>query len=254
MILGLKNKIILVFLIFISALITSVNCVFAEYKVPRAIGYVNDYANVLDDTSKAKLNGILTELKQKTGAEVAVVTLTSLDGYPIEDVGLAIGRQWGVGEKGKANGVVIITAINDRKLRIEVGYGIEGYLTDAHAGRIRDTYMIPYFKQGDYKNGIIFGTTAVVDTISKGYGVNISGNYSLPTQTPQQDSGSDAASFIMFLIFMFLLIRYPSFTTGLLLGNVLGGGRSCGSGFGGGSSFGGFGGGGFGGGGASGGW
>lgn len=224
---------------------------FAEYKAPKPIGYVNDYANVLPGDSVAKLNGIIQELRSKTGAEVVVVTLRSLDGYPIEDVGLEIGRQWKIGEKGKDNGVVILTAINDHKLRIEVGYGIEGYLTDAHAGRIRDTYMVPYFKKGDYQTGIIYGTSAVVSSIAKGYGVTISGNY----QIPQTQDEPDGFSILIFFLFIFLFIRYPSFMTGLLIGSMNSGRYSSGGGFGGGSGFGGFGGsGGFGGGGASGGW
>lgn len=227
---------------------------FAEYRAPRPIGYVNDYAHVLDMSSTARLNGVLKELESKTGAQVAVVTLQSLDGYPIEDVGLSIGRQWGVGQKGKDNGAVIVTAIGDRKLRIEIGYGLEGYITDAHAGRIRDEYMVPYFKKGDYQDGIIYGTSAVVQAIAKGYGVSISGNYSVPVSQPQEDEGSGFMSLIFFLAFMFLFIRYPSFMMGMILGGFLGGGRSSGGGFGGGSDFGGFGGGGFGGGGASGGW
>ncbi len=225
---------------------------FAEYKAPRPVGYVNDFAYVMSDDSVAKLNGIIKELKYKTGAEVVVVTLKSLEGYPIEDVGLAIGRQWKIGQKGKNNGVVILTAINDRKLRIEVGYGIEPYLTDAQAGRIRDNYMIPYFKKDDYQSGIIYGTSAVVTTIAKGYNVTISGNYQLPAAQDEPDG----LSIIIFLIVVILFIRYPSFMAGFFLGNMTSGRYyTGGGGFSGGSGFGGFGGsGGFGGGGASGGW
>lgn len=225
----------------------------AAYKAPQPIGYVNDFAHVLSDDSVQKLNGIIKELETKTGTEVVVVTLKSLEGYPIEDVGLTIGRQWKIGQKGKNNGVVIVTAINDRKLRIEVGYGIEAYLTDGQAGRIRDSYMIPYFQKGDYKNGIIYGTSAVVSNIAKGYGVTISGNYQLPQS---QEDMPDGYSIFIFFLFIFLFIRYPSFMSGVLIGNMSSGRYyTGGGGFGGSSGFGGFGGsGGFGGGGSSGGW
>lgn len=249
---NLFKKIIVFLPIIVCLFLLGAEKSFSAYKAPRPVGYVNDFAHVLSDNSVAKLNGIIKELQAKTGTEVVVVTLKSLDGYPIEDVGLTIGRQWKIGQKGKDNGVIILTAIDDRKLRIEVGYGIEGYLTDAHAGIIRDEYMIPYFKKGDYQSGIIYGTSAVVSTIAKGYGVAISGNYQLP---PIQDEPSGFSIFVFFL-FIFLFIRYPSFMTGFLIGNLSSGRYyTGGGGFGGGSGFGGFGGsGGFGGGGASGGW
>ena len=243
----------LIYLLFILCFfIFGIEKSFSEYKAPKPVGYVNDFANVLSQDSKSNLNSIIAELKSKTGAEVVVVTLKTLEGYMPEDVGLAIGRQWKVGEKDKNNGVIILTAITDRKLRIEVGYGIEPYLTDAQAGRIRDGYMIPYFKKGDYQSGIVYGTAAVVSTIAKGYDVTVSGNYKLP---PAQDE-PDGASIVFLLILMFLFIRYPSFMAGFMFNMMLGGrGYTGGGGFGGGSSFGGFGGsGGFGGGGASGRW
>jgi len=247
----IKNKILFALILFIGLFAVGVNSANAQYATPKAVGYVNDFAKVLTQENLSKLNGLLMELKSKTGAEVAVVTLSSLDGYPIEDVGLAIGRDWKIGQKGKDNGLVIVVAPNDRKMRIEVGYGLEGILTDSGAGRIRDEYMVPYFKQGDYQTGIIYGTSAVVSTIAKGYGVNITGNYDVPPPT-QTSGGSDISSLLIFFLFIFLFIKYPSFMTGMLLGSILGGGRSSGGDSGG---FGGFdGGGGFGGGGCSGGW
>lgn len=239
----LKKILLIIFFCFVT------NFAQAEYKAPLALGYVNDYAHVLSRESVTKLDSIIKELQVKTGAEVVVVTLKSLDGYPIEDVGLEIGRQWKVGQKDKNNGVVILTAINDRKLRIEVGYGIEGYLTDAHAGRIRDNYMVPNFQKGDYQTGIIYGTSAIVDAIAKGYGVEISGNYVIPSSG---DDPPDWFSVLIFFLFIYLFIRHPSFMMGIMIGSM--NSRSSG-GFGSGSGFGGgFGGGSFGGGGASGRW
>lgn len=222
----------------------------AAYHPPKETGYVNDFARIISSENYIKLDRLIKELKLKTGAELVVVTLKSLDGYPIEDVGLAIGREWGVGQKGKDNGLVIVVAPNDRKVRIEVGYGLEGAIPDSAAGRIRDGYMIPYFKQGDYNQGIFYGTQAVAQAIAKEYGVTLEGNVNLP-EPQQTDSGDDLFSWIIFIIVIILFIRYPSF----MIGFFLGGGRISGSG---GSSsgggFGGFGGGGFGGGGSSGGW
>lgn len=222
----------------------------AKINIPEPVGYVNDFAGVISPNIETKLDSLSKELKSKTGAEVVVVSLKSLDGYPVEDVALEIGRKWKIGQTGKNNGLVILVAPNDRKMRIEVGYGLEGIITDSIAGRIRTDYMIPYFKRGDYNNGIDNGTSAIIFAVAKGYGVALSNNYSAPLPTSRKKTSSDADFFvIIFIIFLLLMtskgrvIFFPLF---------FGGGFSSGSG---GGSFGGFsGGGGFGGGGASGGW
>lgn len=224
--------------------------VFAQYQPPQPIGYVNDFAKVMSSESIINLNNLIGQLKSKTTAEIAVVTLNSLDGYPIEDIGLAIGRDWKLGAKGKDNGLVIVVAPSERKMRIEIGYGLEGYLTDAHAGRIRDNYMTPFFKQGNYDQGIMNGTVACAQTIAQGYGVALDGNYTLP-QSQAESHPIQSLLFLIVLIYLFL--KYPSFMIGFFFGGFgRGGGGSYGSS---GGGFGGFsGGGGFGGGGCSGGW
>jgi len=243
----MNKKIILTFLI-----IAIVLPVFGMFKLPRPEGYVNDFANVIADSEKAKLNSIILELKQKTGAEVIIVTLGSLQGYPIEDVGLEIGRQWKVGQKGKNNGVIILVAPNEREMRIETGYGVEGAIPDSKAGRIRDNYMIPHFKTGEYGKGTILGTAAIIDAIAQEYGVTVSGNYTYrnyKAENPNHDQSNPLFNFIFFAIFLFFAIRHPRLMLFLLLTSGRGGGRSHSGGFGGFS-----GGGGFGGGGASGRW
>lgn len=221
----------------------------AEYKPPQPVGYVNDFAGVMSQGQKTALDNSIKELKTKTHAEIAVVTLKSLDGYPIEDVAITIGRKWGVGEKGKDNGIVILAAPNDRKMRIEVGYGLEGYLTDGQAGRIRDQYMLPYFKQKEYGQGIIYGTQAVIQAVAKGYGVEISGSEALPEPVHKSSKHFDPFIFlILFVIFVTLFGRRRNYE---YWGSYDGFGSNYSSG---GGDFGGFGGGDFGGGGASGGW
>ncbi len=244
----MNKKLLPIILIFVFLLIAPA---FAMFKIPKPVGYVNDFANVISADQKAQLNSIILELKQKTQAEIVVVTLNSLDGYPIEDVSLEIGRQWKVGQKGKDNGVIILVAPNDKKMRIETGYGTEGVIPDSKAGRIRDTYMIPYFKTGNYGKGILLGTAAVASAIAKDSGVTISGNYNYQKKASgRSHRKSNPFSNILFIvIFLFFAIKYPRFTLLMLLYSG-GGGRGGSSG-----GFGGFsGGGGFGGGGASGGW
>lgn len=237
--------------ILVCLFILAIQPAFAKYKVPKYRGYVNDYAGIITSTEENKLNALILDLKSKTGAEIAVVTLNSLDGYPVEDVALAIGRTWGVGQKDKNTGAVILVAPNDRKMRIEIGYGLEGYITDAHAGRIRDEYMLPYFKQGQYEKGTVYGTLAVINVLSNAYGVEISGNYSLPAPVRQEPDPID--NIITFIFIIIVISQFFGGRRGMLF--IPYGGFGGSRGFsGGGGGFGGFGGGGFGGGGASGGW
>ena len=219
----------------------------SQLEIPAEAGYVNDFAGVISIENKNNLDSYLKQLDKKTGAEVAVVTLPSLKGNSIEDVALNIGRKWGVGKKGKNNGVVILVATGDKKMRIEVGYGLEGIIPDGKAGRIRDDYMIPFFKQGETEKGIINGPFAIASEISIPSDFNSLSNMSSSSQTSsEKTSGSDIFIFLIFIILFIVLPRRGLF---------IGGYTNYGEGFGGSSSgFSGFGGGGFGGGGASGGW
>jgi len=223
----------------------------SELKIPDAVGYVNDFAGVISPENINNLNFYLKELDNKTGAEIAVVTLASLQGNSVEDVALDIGRVWGVGKKEKDNGIVILVATGDKKMRIEIGYGLEGVIPDGKAGRIRDDYMIPFFKQGNMEQGIIKGTVAVASVIATAYQVKMPMelNSSIVNSSfSKADSKKESIPniFIIFIAVIIFLLRRGFF---------IGGYTDYGSGFGGGSgSFGGFGGGSFGGGGSSGGW
>ena len=228
-----------------------------EFKYPRYSNFVNDYAKIISPRNEDSLNYYLKELNQKTGAQVAVVTLASLEGEPVEDVALNIGRTWGVGQKGKDNGVVILVATGDKKMRIEVGYGLEGAITDGKAGRIRDEYMLPFFREGKMEQGVINGTLAITQAIAAEYNVKMPANLNSMISKPvpcsqgkcqRKSSLFDIIFFVIFIIIFVLSPRRSLF--------YMGGYTSYGGGFGGssGGGFGGFGGGGFGGGGASGGW
>jgi len=100
-------------------------------------GFVNDYANVLSASEERQLVSMISEVRQKTGAEIAVVTIQSLEGNEIDDFSNRLFEKWGIGQKGKDNGLLFLAAMKDRKMRIEVGYGLEGAIPDAQAGRIR---------------------------------------------------------------------------------------------------------------------
>jgi len=124
-------------------------------------GFVNDYANVISASDEQQLVSMISELRQKTGAEIAVVTIQSLEGGEIDDFTVRLFKKWGIGQKGKDNGLMFLAAMKDRKMRIEVGYGLEGAIPDSKAGRIRREIITPYFKSGNPSRGIVAGVAAL---------------------------------------------------------------------------------------------
>ena len=141
---------------------------------PNADFYVLDEANVLSYDTIDQILSISYDIQDQTKAQLVVVILDSLDGQPIENVALKILRDWGIGDAQLDNGVLILISMADGQSRIEVGYGLEGALNDAKTGRIQDTYMLPYFKQGDIDSGVLNGYLAVANEIAKEYNVTLS--------------------------------------------------------------------------------
>ncbi len=136
---------------------------------PKLTGRVVDQAGLLSSQAETKLSALLAQHEQATSNQVVVVTINSLQGYPIENFGYQLGRYWGVGQMGRDNGVLLLVAPTERKVRIEVGYGLEGTLTDAASKNIIDTVITPRFKQKDMEGGITDGLHAILDTIEGTY-------------------------------------------------------------------------------------
>jgi uncharacterized protein len=126
----------------------------ADPELPALDGRVVDVAHILDKSVVERLTGDLADYEARTSTQIVIVTLPDLQGYPIEQWGLALLRGWQIGQKGKNNGVVVLIAPNDRQMRIETGYGAEGPLPDATASQIIRQDMTPAFKQGDYAGGL----------------------------------------------------------------------------------------------------
>ena len=135
---------------------------------PSPQGYVSDFAGLLPTSSRATLEADLAQLEKDTSAQVAVVTITSLEGDTIEDYAVNLFEAWGIGQKSQDNGVLFIIAPAEHKVRIEVGYGLESIITDGRSGRILDTEVLPSFKAGDYETGILNGTAAIEGYIRGG--------------------------------------------------------------------------------------
>lgn len=251
----------------LAILALAVGTLFAvDWKALKYQGYVNDFANVVDAQSRAALEAYCTAVEQSTGAQVAFVTLPSLQGEPIEEVANAIFNAWGVGAKGKNNGILLLLSVGDRRNWLEVGYGLESIIPDGFAGQVLDE-MRPALRAQQYGEALMAAGQTIGSTIAKAKGVNI--NAQLPRRIRRSPRTSIPWPMILGGIFiLFWLIRAGGrgggygggggggFLPGLILGNMMGrstwGSRGSG-GFGGydsGDGFGGFGGGSSGGGGA----
>ena len=246
----------------------------AQQKPPalKPVGYINDFASVLSQSTKFQLIALCTEVDQKAHAQIAVVTVKSLDGRPIEDFAVALFKQWGIGPKQSDRGVMIVLAVEDRRYRFEVGYGLESILPDGKTGAI-GREAVPYLREGNYDAAVLMMTQKVADVIAKDRGVVLTVGTSLPEprKTGSGREGQSASpwhlffplAFVAFMIYAAIKrMSQPASRRyrrggGWWMGPMRGGGGWGGGGFGGGGGgggFGGFGGGSSGGGGASGSW
>ncbi|MCQ4286722.1 TPM domain-containing protein [Pseudomonas stutzeri] len=230
-----------------------------QAELPALTGRVVDQAELLDTQAEARLTSMLAAHEQTTGEQVVVVTVPDLQGRSIEEFGIALGREWGIGQKDEDTGALLIVARDDRRVRIEVGYGLEGRLTDAQSSVIINRVITPAFREGDFTRGITEGTAAMIQVLG-GDPLRTAGMQPAMPMGAQEPGGLGILGFFLMLVAIFVIGGGRGGRGGgrgagraLLLGALLGGmGRGGGGGFGGGG-FGG-GGGGFGGGGASGGW
>lgn len=171
-----KLKRISCFLIIFLILLSAKSSIFAKTETvkPTSDFYVNDYAGVLTEETKNYIIKTNAELQQKTGAQIVVVTIKNLENISIEEYATTLFRNFGIGDAQKNNGVLLLCSTGDRKFRIEVGYGLEGTLTDGKTGRIQDTYIIPYLKNNNYNDGIKNGFNAILNEITNEYQITIS--------------------------------------------------------------------------------
>jgi uncharacterized protein len=219
-----------------------------------------DLAGVIRPEIERGLNSFLADLEAKTTTQAIILTVKSLDGESIDGFSLRIAEQWKLGKKDKDNGLLFTVAIDDRRYRIEVGYGLEGVLPDSFVGSIGREHLAPNFRKGDYSAGLAAATLAIISKIAESAEVEITGmaqaRRSAPPGTGVRKKPS-VASLIFTVIFIIgaiiLFIKNPRLFMWILIFSMMGG-RRGGGGWSGGGGFGGGGGGGFGGGGASGGW
>jgi uncharacterized protein len=235
--------------------------------------YVTDFANVLSSATRDQLNELCAEVDHKVDAQIAVVTIKTLDGRPIEDYSIDLATRLGIGPKQSSRGVLILLAVNDHQYRIEVGYGLEAILPDGKVGGI-GREAVPYLRQNNYDAALLLMARRVADVIAADRGVTLTGTPGA-APPPAAESTRLTAGEIFLLIFAIFFVfsilrrsgggrgsglnRHGGGGGGWWIGPMMGsgfggGGFGGGGGGGGGGGFGGFGGGSFGGGGASGSW
>jgi uncharacterized protein len=260
-----KNFFVVMISVFLLSQVIVMNLVNAAPKFPKAtaLKYVNDYAKVIDSDSSQYIFSVGKELEDKTGAQATVIVINSLEGETIESYANGIFREWGIGQKDKNNGLLILLAMEEKQWRVEVGTGLEGAVTDIYSSRMMNEIAVPKFKQNQYGPGLREAYSVLADNIAKEYAVTLEKNISVPRYVQQGNSTSSAPKGNGFLVigviilalldFIFNRGRLTRFIFKLLFwssilgrsgrggrgGGGFGGGSSGGGGFGGGSSSGG---------------
>ena len=184
---------------------------------PPLSGRVVDQVGLLSEQQQNELSRMLAAHQDKTSDQLVVVVLKSLQGHSIEEYGYQLGRHWGIGQKGKDNGVLLLVAPTERKVRIEVGYGLEGRLTDALAHQIIQSEIMPSFRRGDMAAGILRGSAAILKALG--------GQYRVPaaTHTSHKATPPEAMMFVAFITIFMVMMMLRLALPPLLLGGVGGG-------------------------------
>jgi len=231
------RRLVPVFLAALLAFVLAAGAAEAALSFPPLTGRVVDEAGILSTEAQQRLTALLAEHERQTGNQVVIATVKSLQGTDIATYGYQLGRAWGIGQKGKDNGVLITVSPSTHDVRIDAGYGLEGTLTDAQSVLIIQNTMLPFFKKGDYDSGVLAGTVQVLQVL----GGKPTGVESIPQPDKRQQGHG---GFPIFLIVIILWLVFGRFFWPLFfLGSIFGGGRG-GGGFGGGFGGGSFGGGG----------
>jgi uncharacterized protein len=254
----MRNRLLAVFVLLL-ACFSVISPAEKVQDLPQPTNYVSDFAGVLSPETQTSLNALCAQVDRLAHAQIAVVTIKSLDGEPIENFATALEDKWKVGKKGTDRGILLIFAPQDRKYRFEVGYGLEGILPDGRVGTI-GRQMVPYLQRNDFDSAITLAVQQVAGVIA----ADGPRTYTRAQPQPVQLTlGQLLVLGVILLLVIFFLARFGGsgllgFLIGMFLGGGGGGGRGGGWGGGGGGGdgggFGGFGGGSSGGGGASGSW
>ncbi len=200
----IKKRLIIFLIVFLSFLFLLSGCSSSgnktiEVDFPSYTGYINDYTGTLDSSSISSLEALASRVERETGSEIAVVIVGNLQGLTDEEYAVKLFEKWGIGKEKDDNGILILIGIEGeagkRPLRIEVGYGLEGVITDIEAGNIEDNIIVPNLKKGDFYNGLYNAIIAIADQIYEEEGLpSISSGESTTAVTADTESPSDSVS------------------------------------------------------------
>ena len=200
--------------IFIAILVCgTLNSGLADVTIPALKARVNDYAGILSSQTVNSLESQLASLEQTDSTQIVVLTVPSLEGEPIETYAIKVAEAWKIGQKGTDNGAILVISKNDRKMRIEVGYGLEGRLTDLISGQIIRNIIAPEFKQGNFDQGVLSGVAAMIGAVRGEF-----------KGTPQHRSTDQKSGKLLFplILFMVLVSQLGRFhrTAGTIAGGI----------------------------------
>jgi uncharacterized protein len=182
----------------------------ADVKFPAPTGFINDYAGVLAAGEKQRLEKVVADLKAKTGDELAVAIVKTVEPLDPKLYAVKLFESWKIGQKGKDNGLLILLAMDERRIEIEVGYGLEGIINDAKAGAILDQYAIPSFKEGKYGEGLYNTAAALAVRLAEASSQELGGEYADYQKSTNQDEGW--LGFIITAVIMLIVLSV--FTSG----------------------------------------
>lgn len=192
-------KKILVFFLFLVLCFIPKQVLAFEVVNPTSNFYVNDYANILSSETENYIMKQSVSLDSETKAQIVVVTVPDLDGASLEEYATTLFRKFGIGDKEKNNGLLLLLALEEREMRVEVGYGLEGILPDGKTGRFQDNYMIPYFKDDNFDEGMLNGYKAFFQEIANYY------NYNGTIEDPIESNEKTDIVIDIFYIILFIL-------------------------------------------------
>ncbi len=234
---NVRMKSFFFFLFWVYALIPTL----AQRSVPaHGAVWVHDEAGILSASAKAQLEAVLQAHRDSTSNQIAVLVVPSLEGEDIDGYAVRVFKEWKLGQENKDNGVLFLVAMEERQMRIEVGYGLEGVLTDALSSSINRNEVAPYFRQGNYEGGILAGTMAIIKSIAGEYV-----NDAPPVQ--KRKKKSPWGTVVFFVIMLIVMSRrnkgggggMGGYWTAAMMGSMLGGGGRSSDSWGGGGDFGG---------------
>lgn len=189
---------------------------------PTSDFYVNDYANLLSNDVQEYIISTNKTLNSQTGAQIVVVTVKNLEGQSLEEYATALFRKFGIGDKKKNNGVLMLLALEERQMRIEVGYGLEGVLTDGKTGRIQDEYIIPYLKENNWNEGIRNGYSKILEEVANEYQVDV-GEITAVSNKDNEEASMAIPTTIGSIALFFLIFTNKKLKIKLLVADLISG-------------------------------